>query len=400
VKPSTRIGALPLISPVSGRVDYGLVIEPRFQWDGIGEILSETGYKVVPRLMPLPELPQSDRHIPPWVLSSIILIRLKALLEKMARRFILKSEDRPAPKGTIDWTDYATQKLPAAGALRIPCRFPDLRDDESLRAAIHFVLREHYGSLMALRSESVVVRQLLALCESLLAKVAGSIPQRPPAMQIGLWHRYPLPSRVFSEGIQAIEWTMEERGLAGLSELAGLSWQLDMERFFEAWVETIGEQIARSLGMTIRSGRRENTRRSLDWRPSYLGSQKSLIPDVVLEREDVTLVLDAKYKTHAEEIRSAGWINVEEEIRERHRNDLLQVLAYSSLFDTPRVIACLVYPCRPGTYASLRERKSLVSRAIIASGRRRVEIALATVPISGDAQASREAISELVQKSV
>jgi hypothetical protein len=40
---STRIGALPLISPKSGRPDFGFVIQPRFGWQGIGPMLSEMG---------------------------------------------------------------------------------------------------------------------------------------------------------------------------------------------------------------------------------------------------------------------------------------------------------------------------------------------------------------------
>jgi hypothetical protein len=398
LRPSTRIGALPLLSPVTGRIDYGLVVEPRFQWGGIGEILGKTGYKIVPQLLPLPELPQSDRRIPPWVLSSIILVRLKELLEKIARRFILKNEDLLVPKGTVNWTQFSTQRLPIAKAMSIPCEFPDLRDDEVLRSAIHYVLREHYGSLMAQRSNGIVVLQLLGLCESLLMKVAGTSPKRPRIAQLDSWRHNIISSKAFSEGIQAIEWTMEERGLAGLSELSGLSWRLDMEIFFEAWVESIGGDLAKSCGMTIRAGRKEETRVALDWRPPYTGSQRSLIPDIVLERNDVTLIMDAKYKSHAEEIRFGGWKNVDEELRELHRNDILQVLAYSSLFDTPRIIACLVYPCRLDTYESLAARGRLISRALITSGRRRIELALATVPIAGDANASINGMKEIVQK--
>lgn len=34
-----QVGALPLLSPTSGRPDYGLVIKPRFGWQGIGPML-------------------------------------------------------------------------------------------------------------------------------------------------------------------------------------------------------------------------------------------------------------------------------------------------------------------------------------------------------------------------
>jgi hypothetical protein len=93
--------------------------------------------------------------------------------------FTVTEADLPAPKGALDWGVYATQRLPYARALAVPCRFPDLRDDEDLRAAVHHVLREHRNALLAQRSASVVVLQLLALCEALLAKVAGTPPADP-----------------------------------------------------------------------------------------------------------------------------------------------------------------------------------------------------------------------------
>jgi len=40
---------------------------------------------------------------------------------------------------------------------------------------------------------------------------------------------------VFLEGVQAIDWTVEERGLAGLRDLEGIPWTMLMEQFFEAW---------------------------------------------------------------------------------------------------------------------------------------------------------------------
>jgi 5-methylcytosine-specific restriction endonuclease McrBC regulatory subunit McrC len=207
------------------------------------------------------------------------------------------------------------------------------------------------------------------------------------------WRRQPVSSKVFCEGLQAIEWTAEERGLAGLSELTGLSWQMDMESFFEAWVETIAEQVATASGGRLRVGRKEQTRVALDWRPPQLGAQRSLVPDIVIERADCTMVIDAKYKSHAEELRMAGSRSLDDAIRERHRADLLQVLAYSTLFDTSRVVACLVYPCLPATFASLRDRGQLISRTVVPAGTRRVEFVLASAPMGSNAQETISALS-------
>jgi hypothetical protein len=395
---STRIGAIPLISPVSGRPDFGLVIEPRFQWSSLGDVLGTMGFRVVPHFLPLPDLPQSERRIPPWVLSSIVLRRLEELLQRLSRRFIVAQADLPAPRGAVDWSGYAQSRLPVGRALEVPCIFPDLRDDEELRAAIHHVLRRHREALLSQRTAGVVVLQLLALCDTLLAKVASTPPRPPRAAQLASWRRRPMPTRAFAEGLQAIEWTVEERGLAGLSDLAGLPWRLDMEVFFEAWVESLAEDLARSSGARLRVGRRDQTRVPLAWQPPHAGSQRSLVPDVVLERDDVTLIFDAKYKRHAEELELVGWSRADEQLREHHRADLLQVLAYSTLFETPRVVACLVYPCHADTFASLIERGRVVTRARVHTGRRHVELALAAVPMRAERKAVLTALEQLVQQ--
>ena len=133
-----------------------------------------------------------------------------------------------------------------------------------------------------------------------------------------------------------------------------------MEQFFEAWVETIFRVVAQHTGAKVRVGRKLETTHPVNWEPPYIGSQKSLIPDIWLEWDSVTLIVDAKYKRHWEEFQRHPWSNLEEELREQHRNDLLQVLAYSNFARSATVIACLVYPCSPQSWDSLRDRKRLI----------------------------------------
>ena len=87
--------------------DYGLVIKPRFGWQGIGPMLGAMGWKILPDPLPLPLLPRSDRKIPPWVLSSTILLRLQKLLNQLERRFEYTEADLNAPRGQVKWIEYA-----------------------------------------------------------------------------------------------------------------------------------------------------------------------------------------------------------------------------------------------------------------------------------------------------
>jgi hypothetical protein len=393
IRTDTRIGAIPLLSPTTGQPDYGLIIRPRFSWVGLGAMLGVMGWRISPTPLQLPLLPRSEHKIPLWVLSAIILLRLQALLDRLERRFEIIAEEQHAPRGTVDWSAYATRQIPRGRFLNVPCRFPDLRDDRDLKSAIAFTLRKQVQSLESQRMAGAFVLQLLALGQTLLERVHDVIPRPPLPLHWQNWLRGPLRTEVFREGLQAIEWTIEDRGLAGLSDLEGLPWILPMDAFFEAWMETILERVVRRIGGTVRTGRRRQTIAPLNWVPSYIGSQKYLLPDLILERGDTTIIVDAKYKEHWEEMSKHTWGGLTAELRERHRADLLQVLAYANVAATGQVVVCLAYPCRQKTWTSLEERGRLFHRASLAGGPRRVEVLLTAIPMQSELRPLVERLS-------
>ena len=274
----------------------------------------------------------------------MVLARLKALLDSLSRRFELVNENRLAPRGTVRWNQYATQYLATGQFLSVPCTFPDLRDDRLLVGAIRYSLEKQRSALESQREHGGFVHQLIAFCNDLLRRVQNSPALLPSANTLASWLQRPMRTQHFLEGLQAIEWTIEDRGLAGVSDLEGIPWRMQMEQFFEAWVETVFRSVARAIGANVRIGRRRETVDPISWEPPYLGSQKALVPDVWLDWGATTLIVDAKYKRHWDELEDSSWGSVEEMVREQHRSDLLQVLAYAGLARTDRVIVCLAYP--------------------------------------------------------
>jgi hypothetical protein len=391
---STTVGALPLTSPATGRSDFGLEIHPRLEWQGVGEMLGAMGWRVIPDIVRLPLLPRTAKNIPPWVLSAIVIPRLEVLLRQLQRRFEFTEAELSAPRAAVQWGTYAQRQIPRMQFLRVPCRFPDLRDDRDLRAAIHFTLKQQLNSLQTQRTAGFFVVRLIERCLGLIDLVS-EVPPRPPSpLQLTAWLRGPLQTEPFREGIQAVEWTVDQRGLAGLSELQGLPWRMSMEEFFEAWVETVASTVAPRIGAVMRVGRKRETVYPISWERPYLGSQKALVPDVVLHRGDETIIIDAKYKEHWEDLQAERWVDLGEEIRARHREDLMQVLAYSSLFGTRKVTACLAYPCRRAVWEALRNSRAVHRRATIHSGEREVKLVLTTVPMVAELEEATEALQE------
>jgi hypothetical protein len=226
------------------------------------------------------------------------------------------------------------------------------------------------------------VHRLIELGQQLLRRVQTVPLYIPSSTTLRAWLQRPMRTDQFVGGLQAIEWTVEERGLAGLSDLEGIPWTMPMDQFFEAWVETVFRVVAQRIGGQIRVGRKRETVHPVNWEPPYIGSQKSLVPDIWMEWDSTTLIVDAKYKRHWEELQRHSWANVEEQLREQHRHDFLQVLAYANLARTPKVIVCLAYPCSPRSWQSLRERGRLIHRAELTVASRSLHLWLTALPMA------------------
>lgn len=381
LKSGAAVGAAPLASPTSARPDFGLVVQPRFHWKGIGLMLGEMGWRVVPSPLKLPLMRRSERRIPPWVLWAMILARLEVLLRSLSPRFELVQSVRSAPRGAILWPEYATRKLPSGRALDLPCEYPELSADRTLMGSIRFALEKQLSALQGQAAMGAAVSGLIGRCNALLDLVQGVAPIRPAPFAFRTWLQRPMRASAFIEGVEAIQWTADDRGLAGVSDLEGLPWRMDMDAFFEAYVETVGARLARRLGGTLRVGRLRQTLHSISWDGPRAVSQASLVPDIWLEWPGVTLIIDAKYKRHWEELRQIGWRSIGPEGRGRHRADILQMLAYANLPQTQRVIACLIYPCGAEAWHTSRPADELVQRASVGGAKREVELWLAAAPM-------------------
>ena len=143
--------------------------------------------------------------------------------------------------------------------LDVPCRYPDLRSNRELYAAIHYVLRKQLASLESQRHAGMIVIELMKICMTLLRLVEDVPPMRPTRKQLDTWFRVPLASKSYFDGLNAITWSTEETGLGGLTDWRGLPWVMSMEQFFEAWVETLFQRFTRRYGGLLRVGSRRET---------------------------------------------------------------------------------------------------------------------------------------------
>lgn len=363
--PNHCIGAMPLLNPATRRVTAGILVEPRFRWPALGAVFNAIGFSVEPNLAGTSLVPGSSREVPAWIIAGPVIERISAMLRHCKRGFVVIQEERVSPRGQIEWNKWIANNLASGNLASFPCRFTEPENDPELLAGARWTLRRLKEELSTI-AWTLPAKHLLKRANELQSVLGIGLTQRPA---VG-W-AIPGSSAWTLEGIEAMSWVAEERGLGGARTLDGLAWDLSIEAVWEAWVSSFAAELSKQIGMVASPF--QSARRPLRW-AGQVHSMGALVPDVELRSAEKTIWIDAKYKAHMELLRRKGWDGLSEEIRDSHRADLHQALAYASLADTPQVDTILAYP------QVIEEKRPIATVASITSGRRRVRLILASLP--------------------
>jgi hypothetical protein len=379
--PRGRAGAVPLRSALTGQVAGGLLVEPRFGWAGVGRVLSQTGWHAGPAFVEGPLVPGSGREVPPWVLAGPVLGRLADLLGALRRGYQVCEELTQHPRGQIVWGRYISESLIRGRWATLPCRHPELATDPLLRQMVRWGLERVRLALLAVASRDPIARVLVRIADDLLHRVRDVPAVQPRRGQLEKLSPNDLVlNTALGRGLEALGWVVDERGLGGGREMDGIAWSLPLEQLWESYVEALVRREAALNGGIVRVGRRRETVFPIEWSDPSHRSLGHLLPDVVVFRGDSVHVIDAKYKAHLAELDEHGWQRFTDDVREAHRADIHQVLAYASLYAADKVRASLIYPLRQSTYDALRSRGRDRSSAQLLHGARRVHLELRGVP--------------------
>lgn len=385
LQPGLRAGAIPLRSAVTGQVQGGVVVNPRFGWPGVGRVLSATGWGSGPEFLNLPLVPGSGREVPPWVLAGPVVRRLADLLANLRPGYRERSEVRNHPRGQIQWQTYLTQQLPAGRWHQLPCRFSELDTDSRLRQAVRWALERLRGDLGATGGADSVALSLIDQIVHLLERVIDVAARRPSRGELDCESGGGLTaSPALREGLRAMGWIVDERGLGGGRTSDGLAWSLPLEQLWERYVERVVRDEAAHTGGRVRVGRLGETTVPLAWNDRSHRALGHLVPDFVVHRPDSIEIVDAKYKSHFAELDSIRWSAMAEETQASMRADVHQVLAYvATAGSAEKISATLIYPVRRELYEDLLQSDRAESQALIPVGSRQVTLRMQAIAFGG-----------------
>ncbi|MBF0256929.1 MAG: hypothetical protein HQL47_10845, partial [Gammaproteobacteria bacterium] len=292
IKPGIKAGAIPLRSAVTGQIAGGLIIRPRFGWTGIGRVLSATGWGSGPQFLTLPLVPGSGREIPPWVLAGPVLQRLANMLAHLRPGYRERADICAHPRGQIIWNQYLQAQLPRGNWHQLPCRFSELEQDSRLRQAIRWTLEHVRADLISVGNADLFALQLVSQIKHLLGLVNDVNPRRPRKGELDLQFGGPLQADVLREGLRAMGWIVDERGLGGGRSSDGLAWALPLDQLWERYVEhLVREHASRTRGQ-LRVGRSGETTVPLPWTNTSMRALGHLVPDFIIYRANEIEIVD------------------------------------------------------------------------------------------------------------
>ncbi|MCX7929002.1 MAG: hypothetical protein N2558_04985 [Patescibacteria group bacterium] len=326
---SSFIGAIPLRAPDTGKQIGDFVVMPRFtgrdRFEDYIEILNLLGTEISPEVIDSLPLASGKNYRPPMYLEAVKFI---AALEKLTmrpwRKFDNIEKVSNQPTGQIHWTKYINNEYKVENRLKFPARVN--------------VLSEFH-------SEYSEIRYVFDLCKSEILsantplRIKNTLRNKLSFLEERLYHHKPKTTNKitirFSDSPTVKTCKEQANRILNFNFVDSTAWRVDFSDVFEKFIQHIFKEIAKETGGRLYSNFKFHSRTS----KHYSWEQKHIEPDAILQKENVLVFIDAKYKSNL-----YNKFDQSELLKEDHRHDLHQIMAYSSFSKTDSKFGFLCYP--------------------------------------------------------
>lgn len=334
---SKYIGCIPTLSP-KGRCVGNISIEGNFKED-ISELLSMIGESPMLEYKEDFKLSSGAIDKPPLYFECLKFIDkyLEAMRYKW-RKFENKEFVEMNPSSSTNWMKYALSSIDPYKRLYFPNKKNLLTKEHVEWQEINYVL-------------DVAVTEVLS-------------PTTPAQSRFVYKQKIESVQKAYDKS--NIKWikslpihmsdpaVIKELKIIGNRILLGkacndCAWRIDLAEFFERYVQFLFKEVAKGYGAKVYC----NPQFSIKGYDKPNWALKYIEPDVVIERNGIQYIIDAKYKSHMYNFSSSS-----EKLKDVFRSDFLQVLAYSSFTRNIRKNVMLIYPAQK---FSVKEMKILSS---------------------------------------
>lgn len=355
VKTSAYVGTVPLRSPMDGLPALDLTVTGRFGED-IAELVGLLQDRLEVEFCESLQLVHESRILPPQYLECVRFVAEFRQAEKYHwQKFRTIDKREHSPRSGTNWAKFALEQATN------PARIPTFDNRRNILTVNH--------------TEWMQLSYVLGICIEMLRAPQCSADVRHTISADLEW----TSNYLRTKSIQKVDYFPERmsdpmiirklkatanRVLAAKTSQK-VAWRVDFNSVFERYVQYYFEKQARIFGghITCNPHFKITAAHRPAWALSYLE------PDLIWDRGEERIVIDAKYKSHI--------LNLNENsdtLADAFRHDLHQVVAYSSFTKGGTVKAWLVYPA-----------KAAVERRFVIEGlhpARSVEVRLLGLPIA------------------
>ena len=323
---SQYVGCIPIKSPVDGKISFNLSVSGRFGED-IAELLSTIGDIILPEFDKELQIVSNESVKPPLFFECVnFLDKYIEARHQHWQRFSVSFKIQTSPTSGTNWEKYSLRSFDPTERLRFPNHINSVSSDHPEWKKILYVL---HLAIVELDSTRTPQRAKAAYAEK-ITKLRHSFSLQDVEKTEFL--------RIHASDPQVIK-ELKNIGNLILSEKsnAQYAWRLDFSTFFERYVQFIFNAVACRKGAKNTSNPKYGivSEGRIPWMLRYLE------PDLIIQREDIQYVIDAKYKSHLYNVGSYS-----DDLKNTFRQDLHQLLAYCS-FNTMRYKrGILAYPAQ------------------------------------------------------
>ncbi|MEN5054518.1 hypothetical protein [Sphingobacterium kitahiroshimense] len=326
---SHYIGAIPLRSSDTGKQIGDFMVVPRFMGKNMFEeyvdIINLLGSDIqIDFLNSLP-LASGKNFRPPLYLEAVKFIHaLEKLVKIPWRKFTNKEIVKDEPLGQVNWNKYIKNEYKVENKLKYPVT-------QNLLTELHY--------------EYAQIRYVFDICaESLSAnttpiKIKSGVRSKLDFISSKMKFHKPLKTSEIQTHHSDNQLIKECKAIANRvlkhQLVDSIAWRVDFNEVFEKFVQHIFKEYAKESGSQLFTNFkfRSNKSNSFSW------ELKQLEPDAILKKDTIDVFIDAKYKAHL-----FNKYDQSEKLKEEHRRDLHQILAYNSFSTSLVKYGFLCYP--------------------------------------------------------
>lgn len=326
---SSFIGSIPLRASDTGKQIGDFVVMPRFigrnRFEDYIEILNLLGTEISPEAIDSLPLVSGKNFRPPLYLEAVKFI---ASLEKLATRSWRKFDNiekvSNQPTGQINWTKYINREYKVEKRLIFPARSNVLSEFHSEYAEIRYVFDICKSELLSANTPQ---------------RIKNTLRNRLSFLEERLYHHKPKTTNKisiqFSDSPNVKACKVQANKILNYKLIDSTAWRVDFSDVFEKFVQHIFKEVAKETGGRLYSNFKFHSRTS----KHFSWELKHVEPDAIYQKENYLVFIDAKYKSNL-----YNKFDHSATLKEDHRQDLHQIMAYSSFSKTDFKFGFLCYP--------------------------------------------------------